>query len=61
LHADENAGYLGPWGRACGIPRRPATTLEDNLQSTAMLFAAVRASETGTTVDDQELGGTLES
>src|SRR5829696_315815 len=29
----------------------PATTLTDNLQSTAMLFAAIRASETGTTVD----------
>jgi predicted dehydrogenase len=43
----------------------PATTLSDNLQSTAMLFAAIRASETGTTVDVQELvqelGGTLES
>jgi predicted dehydrogenase len=43
----------------------PATTLSDNLQSTAMLFAAVRASETGTPVDVQELvqelGGTLES
>ena len=31
----------------------PATTLIDNLQSTAMLFAAIRASETGTTVDVQ--------
>lgn len=33
----------------------PETTLEDNLQSTAMLFAAVRASETGRTVDVQEV------
>ena len=33
----------------------PATTLVDNLQSTAMLFAAVRASETGTTVKVQEM------
>jgi predicted dehydrogenase len=33
----------------------PATTLADNLQSTAMLFAAVRASETGTTVNVQEM------
>ena len=33
----------------------PATTLADNLQSTAMLFAAIRASETGTTVDVQEM------
>ena len=32
-----------------------ATTLADNLQSTAMLFAAIRASETGRTVDVQEL------
>jgi predicted dehydrogenase len=43
----------------------PATTLADNLQSTAMLFAAIRASEAGMTVDVQELvqelGGTLES
>ena len=46
-----------------GLP--PATTLTDNLQSTAMLFAAIRASETGTTVDvkelAQELEGSLES
>jgi predicted dehydrogenase len=33
----------------------PATTLADNLQSTAMLFAAIRAAETGTTVDVQEM------
>ena len=33
----------------------PATTLVDNLQSTAMLFAAVRASETGTTVNVQAM------
>jgi predicted dehydrogenase len=32
----------------------PATTLADNLQSTAMLFAAIRASETGMTADVQE-------
>jgi hypothetical protein len=33
----------------------PATTLADNLQSTAMRFAAIRASETGMTVDLQEM------
>ena len=33
----------------------PAATLDDNLQSTAMLFAAVRASETGSSVDVQEI------
>jgi predicted dehydrogenase len=33
----------------------PATTLVDNLQSTAMLFAAIRAAETGMTVDVQEM------
>ncbi len=33
----------------------PATTLADNLQSTAMVFAAIRAAETGTTVDVQEV------
>jgi len=33
----------------------PATTLTDNLQSTAMLFAAIQASETGMTVDVQEM------
>jgi predicted dehydrogenase len=33
----------------------PATTLEDNLQSTALLFAAIRAAETGETVDVQEM------
>jgi predicted dehydrogenase len=38
----------------------PATTLADNLQSTAMLFAAIRASETGMTVDVQELARQLE-
>jgi predicted dehydrogenase len=42
-----------------------AATLTDNLQSTAMHFAAIRASETGTTVDvkelAQELEGSLES
>jgi predicted dehydrogenase len=38
----------------------PATTLVDNLQSTAMLFAAIRASETGMTVDVQELARQLE-
>jgi hypothetical protein len=32
----------------------PATTLADNLQSTTMLFAAIRASETGMTADVQE-------
>jgi predicted dehydrogenase len=37
----------------------PATTLADNLQSTAMLFAAIRASETGMTVDVQEIGREL--
>jgi predicted dehydrogenase len=46
-----------------GLP--PETTLADNLQSTAMLFAAIRASETGMTVDVQEmareLGGLLNS
>jgi predicted dehydrogenase len=29
----------------------PETTLDDNLQSTAMLFAAIQASESGQTVD----------
>jgi predicted dehydrogenase len=38
----------------------PATTLADNLQSTAMLFAAIRASETGMTVDVQEMVRELE-
>jgi predicted dehydrogenase len=38
----------------------PATTLADNLQSTAMLFAAVRASETGMTIDVQEMARELE-
>jgi predicted dehydrogenase len=38
----------------------PATTLTDNLQSTAMLFATIRASETGMTVDVQELAQELE-
>jgi predicted dehydrogenase len=33
----------------------PATTLADNLQSTAMLFAAIRASETGMTVNVQDM------
>jgi hypothetical protein len=37
-----------------------AATLTDNLQSTATLFAAIRASETGTTVDVQELAQELE-
>ena len=37
----------------------PATTLTDNLQSTAMLFAAIRASETGMTVDVQEMARRL--
>jgi hypothetical protein len=32
-----------------------ATTLADNLQSTAMLFAAIRASETGVTVNVEEM------
>jgi predicted dehydrogenase len=38
----------------------PATTLEDNLQSTAMQFSAIRASETGMTVDVQEVARELE-
>ena len=46
-----------------GLPA--AAPLTDNLQSTATLFAAIRASETGTTVDvkelAQELEGSLES
>jgi len=37
----------------------PETTLADNLQSTAMLFAAIRASESGTTVDVQEMARRL--
>jgi predicted dehydrogenase len=37
----------------------PETTLADNLQSTAMLFAAIRASESGTTVDVQALAREL--
>jgi predicted dehydrogenase len=37
----------------------PATTLTDNLQSTAMLFAAIRASETGATVNVQEIAQEL--
>jgi predicted dehydrogenase len=37
----------------------PETTLADNLQSTAMLFGAIRASETGTTVDVQALAREL--
>jgi hypothetical protein len=39
----------------------PATTVVDSLQSTAMLFAAVRASETGMTVDVQEMVRRTES
>ena len=38
----------------------PATTLADNLQWTAMLFAAIRAAETGMTVDVQEVARELE-
>ena len=38
----------------------PETTLADNLQSTAMLFAAIQASETGQTVDVQALVRELE-
>ena len=37
----------------------PVTTLADNLQSTAMLFAAIRASETGMTVDVQDMAREL--
>jgi predicted dehydrogenase len=37
----------------------PATTLADNLQSTAMLFAAIRASETGMTVNVQDMARNL--
>jgi predicted dehydrogenase len=37
----------------------PATTLADNLQSTAMLFAAIRAAETGMTGDVQEVAREL--
>jgi hypothetical protein len=37
----------------------PATTLADNLQSTAMRFAAIRASESGMTVDVQEIAREL--
>lgn len=37
----------------------PATTLEDNLQSTAMLFAAIRASETNSMVDVQAMAREL--
>ena len=37
----------------------PATTLANNLQSTAMLFAAIRASETGMNVDVQEMARKL--
>ena len=37
----------------------PATALSDNLQSMAMLFGAVRASETGTAVDVQEVAREL--
>jgi predicted dehydrogenase len=33
----------------------PATTLADNLQSTAMLFAAIRAAETGETINVQQM------
>ena len=33
----------------------PGTTLADNLQSAAMLFAAIQASETGQTVDVQAM------
>ena len=33
----------------------PATTLEDNLHSMALLFGAVRAAEMGTAVDVQEV------
>lgn len=33
----------------------PETTLDDNLQSTAMLFAAIRASETGSVIDVQAI------
>ncbi len=41
-----------------GVPE-PETTLKDNLQSTAMLFAAIRASESGATVDVQEMARRL--
>ncbi len=37
----------------------PETTLDDNLQSTAMLFAAIQASETGMTVDVQAMAKKL--
>jgi predicted dehydrogenase len=37
----------------------PPTTLADNLPSTAMLFAAIRVSETGTTIDVQEVARQL--
>jgi predicted dehydrogenase len=37
----------------------PPTTLDDNLQSTAMLFASVRASESGETVDVQKVAAEL--
>ncbi|MFN8677288.1 MAG: Gfo/Idh/MocA family oxidoreductase [Thermomicrobiales bacterium] len=38
----------------------PETTLDDNLQSTAMLFAAIQASETGQMVDVQAMLRTIE-
>ena len=37
----------------------PPTTLADNLQSTAMLFGALRASESGATVDVQKVAAEL--
>jgi predicted dehydrogenase len=37
----------------------PATTLADNLKSTAMLFAAIRASESGMTVNVQDVAREL--
>jgi hypothetical protein len=33
----------------------PGTTLADSLQSSAMLLVGIRASETGMTIDAQEL------
>ena len=46
------AGQLLDW--LDGGPT-PVTTLADNLQSAAMLFGAIRASETGTVVDVEEM------
>ncbi len=37
----------------------PVTSLEDNLQATAMLFGAIQAAETGMTVDVQEVVGEI--